>query len=278
MVDLQALDAGVWRVPLRTPTLPPAQTTNTLLVGTRSIAVIEPATHDRDDQAALDEILAARAARGAQVAAVLVTHHHMDHTGHAFALARRLGAPIYAHERTAERLDFPVDITLADGDRLELGDGYALRALFTPGHAPGHLVFLEERTGIAYAGDLVASQSTIVIDPDDGGDMAAYLDSLARVSAEAPVALVPSHGGVIDAPREYLTRYITHRRQREARVLDALARGPGTFDSLLAAVYADTPREIWWLAGRSLEAHLRKLESEGRVAREGDLVALRAGT
>lgn len=278
MVDLQALDAGVWRVPLRTPTLPPAQTTNTLLVGTRSIAVIEPATPERDEQATLDELLAARAAGGAQVAAVLVTHHHMDHTGHAFALARRLGVPIYAHERTAERVDFPVDITLADGDRIELGDGYALRALFTPGHAPGHLVFLEERTGIAYAGDLVASQSTIVIDPDDGGDMSAYLESLARVAAEAPKALVPAHGGVIDAPQECLARYITHRRQREARVLESLRNGPSAFDKILAAVYADTPREIWWLAARSLEAHLHKLESEARVTREDGLVALRAGT
>ncbi|HEY8380180.1 MAG TPA: MBL fold metallo-hydrolase [Nannocystis sp.] len=272
MVDLQVLAPGVQRAPLRTPTLPPADATNTLIVGTRRLAVIEPATPHADEQAALDALLAERAADGAEVVAVLVTHHHRDHTGYAFALARRLGVPIYAHALTAARLDFPVDITLADGDRLELGDGYALRAIFTPGHAPGHLVFLEERTGIAHAGDLVAGIGTILIDPDDGGDMSAYLDSLARLAEVAPTALVPAHGPVIDAPQECLARYITHRRQREARILAAVHAGATRVPELLASAYADTPREIWGLAARSLEAHLVKLAAEGRVRREDGVV------
>lgn len=272
MADLQVLDAGVQRAPLRTPTLPPADATNTLIVGTRRLAVVEPATPHADEQAALDAMLAERAASGSEVVAVLVTHHHGDHTGYAFALARRLGAPIFAHALTAARLDFPVDVTLADDDRLELGDGYVLRALFTPGHAPGHLVFHEERTGIAYAGDLVAGQGTILIDPADGGDMSAYLDSLARVARVAPTALVPSHGPVIAAPQECLARYITHRRQREARVLAAVHAGARRLPELLAGAYSDTPREIWWLAERSLEAHLVKLAAEGRIHREDGLV------
>lgn len=270
MAELQVLDPGVWRAPLQTPTLPPATATNTLIVGTRRLAVVEPATPDRDERAALDAMLAERAAAGAEVVAVLVTHHHGDHTGYAFELARRLGAPIYAHPLTAARLDFPVDVALADGDRLELDDGYALRALFTPGHAPGHLVYCEERTGIAYAGDLVAGVGTILIDPADGGDMSAYLDSLARLGAARPTALVPAHGPVITAPQECIERYITHRRQREARVLAALDAGARRMPELLAGAYSDTPREIWWLAERSLDAHLRKLEAEGRVRREGD--------
>lgn len=274
MPEPQVLDDGVWRVPLRTPTLPPATSTNTLLVGTRDLAVIEPATPDPDEQAALDEILAARVRRGARVAAILITHHHADHTGYAVALARRHGAPLYAHAATAERVRFPVDVTLRDQDRLELGDGYAIRALHTPGHAPGHLAFFEERTRLVHAGDLVASDSTIVIDPDDGGDMSAYLNSLARLAAEAPLGLVPAHGTVIAAPQEFLARYITHRRQREAKVLAALRSAPAPFAEILAAVYADTPQHVWWLAERSLEAHLRKLESEGRVARRGDQVSL----
>lgn len=273
MADLQVLEPGIWRASLRTPTLPPAVATNTLIVGTRRLAVIEPATPHRDEQSALDAMLAERTAAGAKVVAVLVTHHHEDHTGYAFELARRLGAPIYAHALTAARVDFPVDVTLAGGDRLELGDGYVLRALFTPGHAPGHLVFFEERTGIAHAGDLVAGIGTILIDPGDGGDMSAYLDSLAHLAAAAPAALVPAHGPVITAPRACIDRYLIHRRQREVRVLAALHAGARRVPELLATAYADTPREIWWLAERSLEAHLRKLEAEGRVVREDDLFA-----
>lgn len=274
MIAPQPLDPGVWRLPLRTPTLPPAEATNTLVVGSRRLAVVEPATPYRAEQDALDAHLAARAAAGCEVAAVLVTHHHGDHTGYAFALARRVGAPIYAHAQTAARLDFPVDVALGDGDCVDLGDGYVLRALFTPGHAPGHLVFHEQRTGIAYAGDLVAGQGTILIDPSDGGDMAAYLDSLARVGAARPTALVPAHGPVIADPQACVARYITHRRQREDRVLAALGAGRAHISDILAGAYADTPREIWWLAERSLEAHLRKLVAEGRVVREGEHAAL----
>lgn len=270
MAEPEVLDPGVWRVPYETPTLPPATATNTLIVGTRRLAVIEPATPFATERAALDALLTERAGAGAEIVAVLVTHHHGDHIGYAFELAQRWGAPIYAHSLTAARVDFPVDVTLADGDRLELDDGYVLRALFTPGHAPGHLVYGEERTGIAYAGDLVAGIGTILIDPADGGDMSAYLDSLARLGAARPTALVPSHGPVITAPQECLERYITHRRQREGRVLAALNAGATRMPELLAGAYGDTPREIWWLAERSLDAHLRKLEGEGRVRREAD--------
>jgi ribonuclease/clavin/mitogillin len=270
MAEPEVLDPGVWRVPYETPTLPPATATNTLIVGTRRLAVIEPATPFATERAALDALLTERAGAGAEIVAVLVTHHHGDHIGYAFELAQRWGAPIYAHALTAARVDFPVDVTLADGDRLELDDGYVLRALFTPGHAPGHLVYCEERTGIAYAGDLVAGIGTILIDPADGGDMSAYLDSLARLGAARPTALVPSHGPVITAPQECLERYITHRRQREGRVLAALNAGATRMPELLAGAYGDTPREIWWLAERSLDAHLRKLEGEGRVRREPD--------
>lgn len=270
----QLLAPGVRRLSLRTPTLPPADATNTLVVGTRRLAVIEPATPHRAEQAALDALLAELAAGGAEVAAVLVTHHHGDHTGYASALAERLGAPIFAHAETAARVDFRVDVSLGDDDVVDLGDGYVLRALFTPGHAPGHLVYREERTGIAYAGDLVAGQGTILIDPTDGGDMAAYLDSLARVAAAQPTALVPAHGPVLDDPQGCVARYITHRRQREERVLAALGGGEAHISDILAKAYADAPREIWWLAERSLEAHLRKLAAEGRVRRDGPNVAL----
>ncbi|PCC70875.1 Glyoxylase, beta-lactamase superfamily II [Nannocystis exedens] len=270
MAEPEVLDPGVWRVPYETPTLPPATATNTLIVGTRRLAVVEPATPYATERAALDALLTERAAAGAEIVAVLVTHHHGDHIGYAFELAQRWRAPIYAHSLTAARVDFPVDVTLADGDRLELDDGYVLRALFTPGHAPGHLVYCEERTGIAYAGDLVAGIGTILIDPADGGDMSAYLDSLARLGTARPTALVPSHGPVIAAPQECLERYITHRRQREGRVLAALNAGATRMPELLAGAYSDTPREIWWLAERSLDAHLRKLEGEGRVRREPD--------
>jgi ribonuclease/clavin/mitogillin len=267
--ELREIAAGVRLLALRTPTLPPATATNTLVVGHRRLAVIEPATPYADEQAALDELLDALVGAGAEVAAILLTHHHQDHTGFATALRERTGAPIHAHALTAARLDFPVDVLLADGQEVALDDGFSLVAMHTPGHAPGHLVFCERRTGLAYAGDLVAGTGTILIDPEDDGDMIAYLASLERVAAAQPVALVPAHGPVLDDPQACLRRYRAHRLMREERVLAAIPAAWRAVSAVLADAYSDTPTALWPLAARSLEAHLRKLEVEGRVRRSG---------
>jgi ribonuclease/clavin/mitogillin len=158
------------------------------------------------------------------VAAILLTHHHRDHTGFAAALRERTGAPIHAHAATAERVDFPVDVLLADGAEVDLDDGFVISAMHTPGHAPGHLVYSERRTGLVYAGDMVAGVGTILIDPEDDGDMIAYLASLERIAAAGPVALVPAHGPVLDDPQGLLRRYRAHRLMREDRVLAAIPR------------------------------------------------------
>ena len=264
---------GVRLIALRTPTLPPATATNTLVVGRRRLAVIEPATPHADEQAALEHLLAGLVGGGAEVAAILLTHHHGDHTGFAAALRERTGAPIHAHPATAERVDFTVDVPLADGAELDLGDGFVISAMHTPGHAPGHLVYSERRTGLMYAGDMVAGVGTILIDPEDGGDMIAYLASLERMAAARPGALIPAHGPVQDDPEGVLRRYRAHRMMREDRVLAAIQDAPRDLSAVLADAYADTPEALWPLAARSLEAHLRKLVAEGRVRRLGPSVA-----
>lgn len=235
--------------------------------------MIEPATPYEDEQRALDELLRGLAGAGSEVVAILVTHHHMDHTGHAAALRERTGAPIHAHPATAARVDFTVDVMMEDGAELELGDGFALTAMHTPGHAPGHLVFFERRSGLAYAGDMVAGIGTILIDPEDDGDMIAYLASLERIAAAGPKALVPAHGPVLDDPQATLARYRAHRLMREDRILAAIHAAPRDLSTVLAEAYADTPQALWPLAARSLEAHLRKLAVEGRVRRSGGEVA-----
>ncbi len=272
MSGLREIEDGVRLLALRTPTLPPATATNTLVVGRKRLAVIEPATPYADERAALDALLGALVGAGAEVAAILLTHHHVDHVGYADALRGRTGAPIMAHAATADRLDFPVDVLLTDGDEVALDDGFSLAAMHTPGHAPGHLVFCERRTGLVHAGDLVAGLGTILIGPEDGGGMTAFLASLDRLPAAAPKALVPAHGPVLDDPQAVLRRYRAHRQMREDRVLAAIFDTPRDLSEVLADAYSDTPRALWPLAARSLEAHLRKLEAEGRVQRSGSAV------
>lgn len=275
-IHAETVAPGVLRLPLRTPTLPPATTTNTCIVVGDGVVVIEPATPHDDERARLDALLAELDSAGHPLALILLTHHHGDHVGYAEALREKTGAPIATHEETAARVPFAIDRVLADGDHIELGAGVSLRAVFTPGHAPGHLVYLEERSQVAYVGDMLAGEGTILVDPYDGGDMKAYLESLARIDALGSTALVPSHGPVLREPSAAVAQYVAHRLAREAKVTLALADGPLAWDELLARAYADTPQFLWPIAERSLEAHVRKLVTERRVHRDGASVELRS--
>ena len=250
--ELVQVAPGIRRLALRTPTLPPAAHTNVYLVGPDQgpVAVVDPGSPYPDQQAILDTILTS-----VPIARVLLTHHHGDHVGGAATLAAKWNVPIAAHAATARRLAGRANVTelLDDGD---IVDG--VRAVFTPGHAEGHLVF--EVGDAAIAGDMVAGVGTILIDPDEG-DMALYLASLERMRSGARM-LLPAHGPVIaDGPAK-LTEYIAHRLMREQRVVAALSGAPQTLEQLVAVVYADTPRVLWGLAERSLLAHLVKLERE----------------
>lgn len=260
---------------LRTPTLPPATTTNTMVVvGSERVAIIEPATPEPGEQARLDAAI--DAALEGRPAVVLITHHHGDHHGYARALADRLGAPLMAHNETKARVSFEIDGLIASDETLSLGDR-TLVARFTPGHAPGHLVFLCPEEHILYAGDLVAGEGTILVDPSDDGDMAIYLDSLRRLAdglRGQPWRLVPSHGPVIDEPVDLLEYYVRHRLEREAKILGVVDTHGGSVElsTLTAETYDDLPVAFHGLAKLSVLAHLAKLETEGRTKREGSLV------
>jgi glyoxylase-like metal-dependent hydrolase (beta-lactamase superfamily II) len=269
-----ALEAAPWIriVPVRTPTLPPATHTNVYLVGEARLVAIDPASPWPDEQAALDAVVDGLAAAGARVDLVFLTHHHVDHVSGARHLAERLGVGVAAHPRTAERVAGRVDVTrlVDDGERLDYGPA-GLRALLTPGHAPGHLCLVDEAAQALIAGDMVASVGTIIVEPDDGGDMAEYLASLERLRALGARALLPAHGPplVDDAVDAKLAFYVQHRLEREARVLGALDAEARSVDALVPPAYPDVPAALYPLAARSLLAHLIKLEREGRARRVG---------
>jgi len=260
---------------VRTPTLPPATHTNAFLVGTGQAVLVEPATPYQDEQDVMVDWVDSARAQGVEPIAILATHHHPDHVGGAIALCDRLGLPLWGHAKTAERLSGIVglDRLLEDGERIELRGPTktTLTAIHTPGHAPGHLCFVDEASGIMIAGDMVASVGTIIVEPTDG-DMILYLESLRRMASLEPVALLPAHGDLIADPQAILSFYIAHRLMREGKVLKALeAHGEAARpNDLVAHAYDDTPEALWPLALRSLEAHLIKLEREGRITREGE--------
>ncbi len=85
---------------------------------------------------------------GIEISHILVTHPHPDHVaGLAEARAQLGNPPLVAHADTAAELDDEVAITLADGDKLD-ANGIEIEALYTPGHAAGHLALLVDGTDL----------------------------------------------------------------------------------------------------------------------------------
>lgn len=273
MNELIEVAPGLRRIALETPTLPPATSTNAYVLGTKNAVLVEPASPHPHEQARLLDQLAQQ---GVSVAAIFLTHHHVDHIGGVQALQAHVNLPVWAHAKTAKLLPFAVDRVMAEGDEVE-ADGVFWRALHTPGHAPGHLCLLSPE-GALIAGDMVAGTGTILIDPIDG-DMAQYLDSLRRLASFSPTRLFPSHGPSLDDGADSLHRYVQHRLAREARVVAALKQiGLASLDALADVAYADAPHAPRFLLHASLLSHLHKLSADGRVRGAGDAWSLQTSS
>jgi glyoxylase-like metal-dependent hydrolase (beta-lactamase superfamily II) len=85
---------------------------------------------------------------GIEITHVLVTHPHGDHVAGLAEARQRIGKPpLVAHVETAAELDEEVGETIADGGTLTTG-GLEIEAIYTPGHAAGHLAFLVNRSDV----------------------------------------------------------------------------------------------------------------------------------
>jgi ribonuclease/clavin/mitogillin len=278
----ERLDAGglppIWfspavqMVPLLTRGLPPSTHTNSWLVGTGPVYLLDPGPDDPAEQERLFAVLDEAAEAGRPLTAVVLTHHHPDHIGAAAACARRYSVPIRAHARTAQLLAGQVEATgdLADGDCLDLGpspagDGrWHLQAVHTPGHASGHLAFFEPRYRLLFAGDMVSTLSSVLVGPPDG-DLALYLESLRRLQGLPARLLLPAHGGPSARPAFVLEECLAHRRRREEQLLQLLGSEPRTVAELAAVLYPDLPAPLGRFAEMQVQGGLLKLEAEGRA-------------
>ncbi len=269
---------GIVGFAARTPTLPPATTTNSYALGEHEVLLVEPATPYDDEQREFLAFARALETEGRRLVALFATHHHPDHVGGASALSHALGLPLWGHAETAARLPgIAFARLLGEGDVVVLAGPVpqAWRVLHTPGHAPGHLCLYEPRLAVAVVGDMVASEGTILIDPVEG-DMGRYLVELERLAKLDLELALPAHGAPIPQPTALFHHYVAHRRMREAKVKDALAgRAEGaTLDELVPIAYADTKRELWPIAQVSLEAHLVELLRRGVARLDGGVWSL----
>lgn len=265
--EVVRLRPGVRRILAPNPGIYTGPGTNTYLIGTEEVAVIDPGPDDHEEH--LDLIADAGAGR---IRWILVTHTHVDHSPGAAGLKERTGAAVMGYD---ERDGFVPDETIGDGDSVE-GTGFRLTALHTPGHASNHLCYHLEGERLLFSGDHIMSGSTVVIAPPDG-DMRAYLDSLRRLREVELSGVAPGHGDYIEDGHGKVDEYLAHRAAREQAIFAALAeRERATVEELVAAVYTDVPDALHPIARYSVWAHLLKLRDDGRAdsAEPGELGAV----
>ena len=257
----QRLDSEVTRIVAPNAGVMTGAGTNTYLVGSRELAVVDPGP---DDESHVQAIVSAGEGR---IRWIACTHTHFDHSPAAARLKALTGAPIAAMRApvTDHDLRLVPDRSLAPDDLIQCG-GVTLRAVHTPGHASNHVCFLLSSNGMLFTGDHIMQGSTVVIWPPDG-NMRAYLESLRRLLELDMRVLAPGHGYLIHSPHAEVERLIQHRLRREDKVRQAVLQAgePATINMLLPRAYDDVPKVLHEMAALSLRAHLDKLVEDGEI-------------
>lgn len=271
--EVVELRPGIRRITAPNPGPMTFAGTNSYLVGTNSLAVIDPGPQS---DAHLQALLAAIG--GAKVEAILVSHTHKDHSPLARALKAYTGAPIVgAGAHTFARafregdasLDVAVDTEhtpdaeMADSQTIKIGD-MVLEAISTPGHTVNHLCFALVGTDILFSADHVMAWSTSLVAPPEG-KMGAYLASLQKLLARPENVYLPGHGERINDAIGHVEALLAHRMGREKAILQALEADTLSVSALVGRLYQGLDPRLQGAAGLSVLAHLERLEALGQA-------------
>lgn len=251
--------------------------TNTFLVGTDALAVIDPGPKSN---AHFKAIL--RAAGEVLIEKIIVTHAHLDHSPLAKQLSEATGAPIVAFgsatdgrsalmERLAAAspmggaegldMDFTPDHIVQDGDIITIGQE-TLKVIHTPGHLGCHIALAWD--DVCFTGDHVMDWASSLVSPPDG-DLTDFMTTSRKLRDLGFKRLYPAHGMPIDTPTDRLTWLITHRESREAEILGQLQQAPASAEALAKAIYSDVDPKLLGAATRNVLAHLVDLYGKGVV-------------
>jgi glyoxylase-like metal-dependent hydrolase (beta-lactamase superfamily II) len=227
--------------------------TNTWIVaepGSPSVIVIDPGP---DDEGHLRRVLGEAVAGDRRVAAILLTHRHLDHAAGAARFAELSGA----HVRAADPASRHGAEGLADGDVITAA-GCELRVVTTPGHSADSVSLLLPADSALFTGDTVLGRGTTVIARD--GNLGDYLRTLGRLweltETDQVRLLLPGHGPMLADPIGTLDYYLTHRAERLEQVRSALAAGARTPAEIVAMIYTDVDPAVWPAAEWSVRAQL----------------------
>lgn len=275
--QIEVLAPGIRRLTARNPSAFTYHGTGTYIIGTGTVAVIDPGP---DDPAHLDALI--RGLEGEHISHILVTHCHLDHSPGARALQVACDAPTYAfgpHGATSEQrdadseegvdVDFDPDVQLVHGQHFGVGK-MEVECIHTPGHTSNHMCFALPASGDVFSGDHVMAWSTSVIIPPDG-NMADYLNSLQLMLERNDNCYWPTHGPALRTPAAYVEALIAHRHQRMDDILELLAQGPLCTTQMVKPLYPGLDPRLIGGASRSILASLLYLIDKGQIESSGDI-------
>ncbi len=249
--------------------------TNSYLIGDKNIAIIDPGPNDEQHLSAL-----LKAVNGRKLAAILLTHTHIDHSKLALKLTKETGATIYfggKHRLSRKKRLFEInplqkacdwelvpDQTLVDRQVLSFGS-FEIEAVATPGHCANHFSFALKNTPYIFTGDhIMGWNSTLIATPD--GSLKDYFSSLDKmIMAEFDIYL-PAHGGIIENGVQYAKALKAHRELRNKQILEALKSDYLSINELTNIIYPLHKGRSRFAARLTLKAHLEYLLDKGEIA------------
>jgi glyoxylase-like metal-dependent hydrolase (beta-lactamase superfamily II) len=308
---------ALWSVPVPWPRGGIRYTLAYLLEGRRGPALVDTGFPTRDGWTALTEGIAQTGHNVAEIQYILVTHAHADHMGMVARLREESGALVGMHEAEAAVLREAAgwrprmqewlrargasddeleellglmtrgrerdanlaqpDFSIGHGD-LPLDAGSSLRAVWTPGHTPGHLCFYDERQEVLLTGDHVLPRITphVGLGPGATGDqLGDFLSSLQELTEYEPREVLPAHEYRFANLHARIEGLLAHHQGRLAEIKDAVAGNPGlsTWDVAAALTWSrgweQTTGPARQAAVSETWAHLYHLQVHGRVIDQG---------
>jgi glyoxylase-like metal-dependent hydrolase (beta-lactamase superfamily II) len=167
------------------------------------------------------------------------------------------------------------DVLLEDGDRPDV-PGWNLRAVWTPGHSPGHLCFYDTERKVLLSGDHVLPRITpnISFHPQQTvNPLADFLEALDKVAALDVEEVMPAHEYRFRGLAQRIVQLRDHHEQRLSEITVALREQPGqtAWEIAIGLTWSRPWSEIsFWMQRSALGetlAHLIVLESRATVRR-----------
>jgi glyoxylase-like metal-dependent hydrolase (beta-lactamase superfamily II) len=240
--------------------------TNMFILGSDPVILI-----DTGSLAGLDVTLETLERLGnPKVEAILLTHVHNDHGENTDEVRKHVNAPVRFHELELPELaeskhDITLDEPIEEGEIIAFA-GLELEAVLTPGHAAGHLAFIERNERFGLVGDLVTGWGSSAIFPP-WGNLGDYIASMNKIADLGINPLYPSHGDAVTNGPEALRHFVKRRMQREEEIIQILDGTELPVEEIRDQLYPNIGQDLLSDINGNVILHLEKLEREGRVHR-----------